>query len=536
MAEQRKSNYLRGAAILAATVAVTKIIGMIYKIPLYNLLGSEGTGHFQMTYNVYNLILTLTTAGVPVAISRLIAAAAATGKRQQVKRYFSVGLVSFGVLGLVGMLVMLIFPQQLANMIGDPEIVNGLRVLAPSVFFSCLISVYRGYAQGHENMVPTAISQILEVVSKLVFGIIAVWYLSTLGKDSATLAAAGIVGVTIGLGLAVPVLMYYKVRLDRKSAAPSAMLDVPKSRSDTFRDILRITIPIMLSSSILNIITLVDAKLVVERLQSAVVGYDHATAMSLYGVYSQGLTLFNVPSAFIVPITVSVVPAISAAIARRRSGEAKSVIESSLKITNLIAMPAAVGLCVLSEPIYKVLYNEGQDIGPGLLAVLGIAAFFVCMQLMSASVLQATGNEKLALLSIPVGGIVKIGVNWILVGIPSINIAGAPVGTLAAYMVMSLMNLIFIRIRVPERPSYIKIFTRPIICTAVMGAAAWSIYSLLWKFLAGGRIMMVLCLGIAVIAAVVIYGILIVATGAITREDMKLMPKGEKIANILKIK
>ncbi|MGE4483860.1 MAG: oligosaccharide flippase family protein [Oscillospiraceae bacterium] len=539
MEEQKRSNYLRGAALLAATVAVTKVIGAIYKIPLYNLLGDEGTTHFQVTYVIYNLLLTISTAGVPVALSRLISEALATGRHRQAKQYFSVGLSAFIIVGFVGMAVMLLVPQKLASLMGDPEIINGIRALAPAVLFACTISVYRGYAQGHSNMIPTAISQIMEVLCKLVFGITIAWYLSKAGYGLATVSAGAIVGVTIGLGLAVPVLVFYKRKMDKSLPASGGRLDRLDSKGATLAQILRIGIPITLSSSVLNIITLIDTKLVLLRLQTGA-GFSFQDAKILYGVYSKGLTLFNIPSAFIVPVTVSVVPAIAAAIARKRSYEAKDIMESSLKLTNLLALPAGVGLCVLSYPIFNVLYPGSNENGPMLLAMLGIASFFVCTQLMTNAILQASGYEKLALLTLPFGGIIKIAVNWFLVGTPGINITGAPVGTLVCYLFMTVMNISFIMWKIKDRPNFLKITVRPVICTAVMGVAAASIYGIIFKVcppsFTGSRLGLLAALLASILAGVVIYGILIIALRAVTRADMKLIPKGERLADLLHIR
>jgi len=535
---EKKTNYLRGAALLAATVAITKVIGAIYKIPLYNLLGDEGTAHFQVTYTIYNLLLTLSTAGIPVALSRLIAAALATNRPLQVKRYFSVGLSAFVVIGGVCMAIMLLLPQQLADLMGDPDVAMGVRALAPAVLFACAISVYRGYAQGHANMMPTAISQIMEVSCKLVFGIAIAWLLSAAGHDKATISAGAIIGVTIGLALAVPILMFYKVRMDRKKSAPTGAPDVPMSRRATLAQIMKIGIPIMLGSSIMNIITLIDTKLVLLRLESGA-GLLHDAAITLYGVYSKGLTMFALPSAFIVPVTVSVVPAISAALARRQGAEAREVMESSLKLTNLLAMPAAVGLSVLSAPVFQLLFPDSDPHGPSLLAVLAIASFFVCSQLITNAILQASGHERLALLSLPIGGVIKIAVNWFLVGTPTWNIMGAPVGTLACYVCITALNVLFILWKVPEPPNFLKISLRPAVCTACMGAAAWGVYGLAARFagnLLHGRFGQLLILVGVIVLAVLIYAVLAILLRAVTREDMKLVPKGEKIAKILKIK
>lgn len=534
MAETKKASYLKGAAVLAATVAITKIIGMIYKIPLYNMLGDEGTTHFQVTYTIYNLLLTISTAGIPVAMSRLISAAEATGRRQQVKRYHSVAVVTFGVIGFVSMCIMLIFPQQLANMMGDPEIKLGVMLMAPAVFFACIDAVYRGYSQGYSNMIPTAISQILEVLCKLIFGLTIAWILMKHGQSSPTVAAGAIVGVTIGLGFAVPSLMIYKRGMDKR-LPPVAVRDTPYSRKSTLGQILSVGIPITLSSSILNIIALIDTKLVLLRLQTGA-GFSYETTKVLYGVYSKALTLFNVPSAFIVPITVSVVPAISAAIAQKNNREARLVMESSIKVTNLLAMPAGIGLCVLSYPIFQVLYPNSNENGPALLAILGISSFFICSQLITNAILQASGHEKLALVTLPVCGIIKVISDWILVGSKDINILGAPVSTMICYGLITLLNVIFIIVRIKDHPKFGKIIFKPLLCSVIMGAAAYSMYGIISKALPSGRMGLMISLLMAIVIGIVVYVILVVATRTLTKEDMKLVPKGEKIAKILHIK
>lgn len=538
LAEAKKQNYLKGAAILTATVAITKIIGFIYKIPLYNLLGDEGTAHFQVTYSIYNLLLTISTAGVPVALSRLISAARATGRPLQAKRYYSVAMGAFGFIGILGMLAMMLFAQQMANFMGDGEVATAVRALSPAVFFACLVSVLRGYSQGHNDMMPTAISQIMEVLCKLIFGLAIAWYLARRGYSSAIVAAGAIVGVTIGLGLSVPIMAVYKRKIAARNVT-NVEMDVPQSRKSTLWEIIKVGVPITLGSSILNIITLIDTKLVLQRLQSGA-GLSYGDAKVLYGVYSKGLTLFNMPSAFITPIAVSVIPVISAAIARKQRGEAKATIESCMKLTNLIALPAAVGLCVLSKPIFELLYPNSNENGPTLLAMLGIATYFVCTYVITNAVLQASGHERLALMALPIGGIVKIIINWILVGTPSINILGAPIGTIVCYVLITVLNVVFMSAKLPEKPNIASITIRPVICTAIMGAGAYGVYGLMRKFiytaLGGGRIALIICLGAAILIAVIIYAVLIIALRAVTKDDVLLLPKGEKIASMLKIK
>ena len=532
MAEAKKSNYLKGAAILAATVAITKVIGFFYKIPLYNILGDEGTTHFQFTYTIYSLLLTFSTAGVPVAMSRLIAEAIATNRFNQIRRYYKVSLIAFAAIGLLGMLAMLVFAQQLANFMGDYEIAGGVRVLAPAVLFACLVCIYRGYSQGHGNMLPTAISQVLEVVCKLVFGLCIAWYFAKAGHNSADVSAGAIVGVTIGLGLAVQILAGEKRRSDRKNYGGRRFVDKPDSISDTFKEIMKISIPITLGSAVLNIITMIDNKLVLERLQTGA-GFSYAEAKVLTGVYSKALTLFNMPSALITPIAVSIVPFVSAAVAKRSFGEARRLTESAIKVTNLLALPMGAGLTVLAYPIFQVLYPGSNENGPALLAMLGIASFFVCTYLVTNSILQARGYEKLALLALPIGGVIKIIVNWFLVGAESVNILGAPLGTLICYVAITILNVVFILVKAKDKPDMAATAARPLICTVIMGATAWAVYGLLSRVLGTRWSMMAVAMCVAILVAVVVYVVLIVALQAVTREDMQLVPKGEKIAKIL---
>ena len=214
--------------------------------------------------------------------------------------------------------------------------------------------------------------------------------------------------------------------------------------------------------------------------------------------------------------------------------------ESSMKLTNLLAMPAAVGLAVLAEPIFHVLFPGSNENGPMLLAMLGVASYFVCTYLITNGILQASGFEKLALLALPVGGAVKICVNYVLVGTPAVNIAGAPIGTLCCYILITVLNIVFMTVKLPERPNYLKITLRPLLCALLMGAVAWAVEGLGEKFLlpvlGGGRLGSVVCLGLAILAALVVYAVLIVCLRAVTKDDILLLPKGQKIAKLLKLR
>lgn len=534
MAEQKKQSFVQGAAMLTAAVIIVKIIGALYKIPLGNILGDEGMGYFGAAYNIYSLLLTISTAGLPLALSRMVSEANAVGHKNQVKRTFTVARMAFFVFGLAATLLMMFFPKTLADAIDSAEAAESIFVLGPSVLLCCLMSAYRGYTQGLSDMVPTSVSQVIEVLGKLIFGLSLAWLL--VDKGLPTAAAGAIAGVTIGSFAALVYIVAYKRRRARHSAAPLAVPDVPESRGKILAKLLKIGIPVTIGSAVLNIIALIDTKLILNRLQFGA-GFSYEEANVLYGVYFKVQTLFNLPSAFIVPLTVSAIPAISTYIARKQFGEASQVTGAAVKLCALLGMPMAMGMSVLAEPIMEVIYPGSNEQGAVLLAILGIASFFVCLTMMTNALLQAYGYERVPVWTMPIGGAVKIILNWVLIGNASIGVRGAAISSIACYVVISVINIAVICLRVPKRPSFAKAFIRPMVSTFVMGASACVVYGGL-NVIAGtdSRMNQVFILGASIIAACVVYAVMIILIRAVNKEELELVPKGDKIAKLLRIK
>ena len=546
--ESKKPNFLKGAAILAATGVFVKIVGAIYQIPILNVLGDEGAGYFHVTYNVYALILAISTAGVPVALSRLVSSAAARGNTALIKRYYNVAMPAFIVIGFVVMSVMLIFANKFAELMNSSLAATGIRVLAPAVFFVCLISVYRGYAQGFQDMIPTAASQIIEVTSKAVFGIAVAFYLSGSGYASQYVSAGAITGVTIGLGLSIPVMMWYKARIDKKklinNTGEEGQEELPGKKQALLR-FLKVSITISLSASFMSIMGVIDTAVVSSRLQSALM-LTEAEAMAQLGIYRKGVSIYNLPPSLIVPLAVSMIPAIAAAIARKNNDESNIITQSSVKLTNLFAMPACAGIMVLAEPILKALYYDSRQSPETvvtmttILVILGAASYFVCLQHLTIAVLQANGYERVALMTFPIGAIVRVALSFILVANPDIGIIGSPIATLACFLVIVILNIVFITVKVKERLNILSGFVKPLICASIMAAVAYFTYKgAFWLgsgFLGTGRTAVVIYLAAAILIGVIVYGVLIVVTQAITKEDLTYIPKGERVAKLLGIR
>lgn len=541
---QKQNSFFGGAAILAAGILIVKLIGMFYKIPLINIIGEAGAADFNNAYNIYAVLLTVSTAGLPVAVSKLVSEANALDRRNQVRRTFRLALVLFLALGLVSFLVMFFRADALAGMMNDSKAAAGIRALAPAVVCVGCLAALRGYSQGHSNMAPTSVSQIIEALCKLVVGLGLAFWLVKQGKDPDVAAAGAITGVTVGtvVALAYMVLDFLLSR-GREDIRGT---DRPDSAGSILANILKIAVPITLSSSMVGIVTVIDSSLVQGQLQSALDLTEQASR-TLYGNYSGALNIYNLPTSLMAAITASVIPAVSAALARRDRRGAARITGSALRITALLSFPMGVGLFVLGTPIIRLLFPKlNVAVAGPLLSTLGIATPFVCMVLVCNSVLQAHGFINLPVIVMVLGGIVKIVNNYNLVG--AIGIAGAPVGNILCFGLALVLDLVVITRVIPNRPRLLPIFAKPAVASAVMGGAAWAVYGLLSRILsseqvnqAGQTVRAVSRMGnaagifLAIAVAGVVYLVLVIALRAISRDDLTLMPKGDKLARLLRL-
>ena len=549
MAKTKGQNYMHGAAILGIGVIIMKILGFIYKIPLGNILGDEGYSMFISAYSVYNIFFTLATAGLPVALSRLVAEADANGRIRQEDKLFRVALAAFTVMGTVFALIMFCFPNWLAAVyLENPDAAPSIRAMAPAILLVCMVSAYRGYCQGNGNMLPTTVDEVLEVLFKVISGLILSVLVLKIYEGQANAlpmgSAGAIFGVSIGSTVSLLYMVIYKKRNYNLLAQPYTAgvkdpNDVPEdddnvsSAMEIVKQLLSIGIPIAFGACIMALLNSVDSKLCMNRLQAAA-GFNYQQAKVLYGVYGKAQTLFNLPAAFITPLTISIVPAISAALAKGNKNDAAAITEDSMRISSFVSIPMGVGLCVMSTPIMNVLYPGSHHAGPGLLSIMGIASFFVCIVLMENAILVSSGREKLTMITLISGSVLKIVINWFLVAQPDINIYGAPVGTLVSYFYMAALNYVFMCRTLDKRPRLLRIFSGSVAASVLMGLSAWAVYGLGSRFIGvDSWFKMALCMLLGVGCAVVVYFISAICLKAVTREDMKLIPGGEKLAKIL---
>lgn len=556
----QKSTFFGGAAVLAAGIAIVKLIGALYKIPIANILGDEGNGHFSNAYVIYNLLLMVSTAGLPIALSKTISEASTLGKRNQVNRIFRVSLVTFLILGVISFLVMFTYAAPLAKWQGDALAVNAVRALAPACFFVCIISAYRGYAQGHSDMVPTSVSQIIEALGKLIIGVALAWYFMSITAGTEVAAAGAIFGVTAGAGIALIFLILDHHR--RRGLISQESSDVPDSSGAILKRLLVIAVPITIGASVVPVTTWLDTFQVQNILRGVMSAEaaEYYKSMNLvdpvvaaYGAYQKAINVFNLPSSFMVALTACIIPAMSACWMKRDQVGAGRIAESSLRVGVLLALPAGIGLTVLAAPIMRLLYlDTDHAVADPCMAVLGVASIFVCLMFICNSILQASGFFNLPIIIMTIGCVAKLAVNNFLVRREDFGIVGAPVGTLVCYGLVAILELIVIKRVMPRPPSYTRIFVKPLLASLIMGVGTWASFGLFSKVLLGidrfraasevGEALSLTGLGNAVATmgaigvAVILYGVLIVALRAISKEDLLLMPKGEKIAHILRLK
>lgn len=556
---EKKSTFFGGAAILAVSAILVKVIGAIYRIPLGNILPNDVMADYNSAYNIYNVFMTISTVGLPVALSKTISEANTLGRYNQVRKIFRVAFYAFLLIGLVGFFCMTVLAAPLSELVlSNPKAVYCVLALSPSVLCVCVVSAFRGYFQGHFNMIPTGVSQVIEAFFKLVIGLALAAYLVYIAAKPEFGSVGAIIGISIGsiVALLYILMKYMRTRREDRTVAD----DRPDTSGKILGSLLKLAIPITLSSAASSLITLIDNKLVMSQLRSVYHTVDGLSvdaaldaARDLYGIYAKTMSIYNLPFSMMVPLTACIIPAVSACLSKNDRLGARNISESAVRVGLLVALPMGMGLFALGGPIMSLLFPalDPAVAGP-LLSTLGLASVFVALQLLCNSILQANGLVNLPILAVVIGGVVKLIVNYVLVGNPAIRINGAPVGTLCCFVVVALLEIFFIHRAIPSAPRFTRTFARPLAAAVVMAGAAWGSHGLLdkivrgmdmfWKVseetgemyfsYMGSALSTVGAIGIAV----VVYLVLVLALRAISKEDLALMPKGDKIAKILRIR
>ena len=588
--QRKKQSLLNGALILVVSTVIVKLVSIFYKIPITNILGPVGRSYYNSAYAIFIPVYSIALAGLPTAISRMVSHHMALGEYRHVRQTLRVAKKIFLFTGTIGTILLIALAYPYATTAKNPEAFRSILVLAPSVFFCCVMSTYRGYYNGLRNMTPTAFSEVIEAVAKLVIGVIiseevvafglsqfrnggVVFGVACASESEAMsaiypYAAAGAIGgVTLGTVLAFLYLaIRYRIRGDGITPSELAASPEPLHQKAMARQLIAIALPIVASTIIFNITNLIDSWTIQNRLRTItetdldVLKTMYASAISaggildeniadyLYGAYEIASDFRNLLPSVTITFGISAIPVLSEAWTLQDHKLIKSSVESVIRIAMMISLPIGLLMGILSKPILTMFYCKDPstmsavDISALVMGIYCGTAFIFSITQPLTNMLQAIGRTDVPLLSLGVGAIFKVGLNYILIGIPELNIYGAIIGTLACYLVVMIIDLIFLVRSGKITINLNSVFLKPLFCSALCGLTAWSVYGISSAFLDGIPALaddtqyfsyVTVSLVIAVFADMIVYLVSMLCTRSLVREDVKMLPKGEKIAKIL---
>ena len=587
MAEERSNSksqsLLSGAFVLVIATVIVKVIGALFKIPLSMLIGEVGRGYFSTAYEIYTPLYSISMAGLPIAVSRLVAKERSIGHFRDVRMIRLVARRLFLLMGALGTIILLLIAYPYTKyIVGYVENIYCVLAIAPSIFFCCCMSTYRGYYEGMQNMVPTAVSEVIEVVGKLIVGLGASYAfiksqlskfntgrpifgeIRTSKEDALAViypyaAAVAVLGVTSGtiLGLLYLIIRH---RVIGDGITKSQLISSPKpiSGNKLAKVIIMTALPIAASSLVTNITNLIDAATIQNRLKYAVekapeVIYalygeefaemkiaDSQIVKYIYGIYNEVLDFKNLVPTITMTLGISAIPVLSAAWANNQRHEIKLAVESVIRVTMLLSLPIGFGLTAVSYSLLDMFYPSATaSIGMPILAVYGCTMFIFAVSSPITSMLQGLGRTDIPLKALTVGAVIKIVLNYVLIGDPNINIQGAPIASIVCYLVVTMINLYYIIKLTGVRINLVSVFIKPCICSAISASVAFLTNLVFGKFLGSfgdpdavfnGNTVALL---ISVVAAVIAYIITILLFKGISKDDLLMIPKGEKLAETL---
>ena len=523
--------FFSGVIILTVANILVKSVGLISKIVLNTIVGSEGAGYYSSAYEIYAFLYVISTSGLPVAISILVSKCRARGKLREAKKILNVSLLVFFVIGLVLASLMIAFSGNLADIISAPETKICIMAVAPTILFVCISSCLRGYFQGYQQMQPTGVSQFIEALSKVLIGVGFALYAKAQGYDDYTVAAFTILGVTLGVFFGMVYLFIRRLIFKEKEyylEVPPVKDEKISKSSSILREIAFIAIPITLSSAVLSLTTIIDTFMVQGRLLEF--GLNEELVRIYYGDYTTlVISMVNLPTILIYPIANALVPLISSVVANKREDRSTSMRALSMRVINMISIPCAIGLSIFSKPILDLLMftQASVDRASLWLSIGAISVIFLGVIAATNTFLNTAGKQALPIVSMVAGAVVKLICNYFLIG--SYGIIGAPISTLLCYVTAACLNMFFVYKHVGKLPNLSQSFGIPLICArAAIGIPA-VIYIFGIKYI-GGKILTVAC----IMLSVFLYLLLIFKTRAVTKDELLLLPNGKKIVKILK--
>ena len=534
------------AGILAMASMIVRVIGLLYRAPLTAIIGDEGNGYYGTAYNIYTIILMVSSYSMPSAISKLMAQKLAVGEYRNANRVFRCAL-TYGVLvGLVGSGLLFFGARFLV-----PDVaVCVLQVFAPTVFLFGILGSMRGYFQARGSMVQTSVSQILEQLANAVVSIAAAWLLmqTAVGADPTRRAQLGAMGSALGTGAGVLIALLFMVFCFRRSkeGRKAEILSDATGKEEKYRIFLRDTIlvitPFMLSGVIMNLTTSLNQTIYM-RMLIDLKGAGETATTTLYGIFSnKAVVISNIPISIATAVSSAIIPGISAAYARRDETGARRQVGNAIRITSIVAIPSAVGLAVLARPITMLMFPqmESLELASSLLSLLAVTVIFYSISTITNAALQSIGRMNLPLISAGIALVVQTVVLVLLLRFTDLDVRALVLVSILYSVMIFAVNQYYLRRFLGIRQDVRRDYLQPLVCAALMGAAAKAVYYLVSmaaepveNLPKGFYFRNLAATAAALLAAVLVYGYTMVRSGTIRRKDLLSMPKGQLLVRLM---
>ncbi len=524
-----KQKLLHGVAVLMPATAIAKVVGLCYKIPLIAIVGISGMAYFLAAYHLYSAVFVLVATGLPTALSLSVARYAAAGETKAAQRALWVSVTLLCIVGLCGSAALLFFAPQLAQRIAMADAAAAIVAVAPALLLSAFTGAVKGYFQGLHRMLPTAVSEVIEALGKLGFGLCFALLAKGRGASAPVVAAYAVCGITAGLALAATVLaVWLCLHLWRTPRAGNA--PVPPRRT-LFLELWHVATPITVNALVMSLGTLADTALISRRLQAA--GFAPLAANALYSCYGNlALPLYNLVPTLLTPVALALMPTLGAALARGDLRAGQNALATALRLTALLAIPSALGLALLAQPLLTLIYGtqEGVTTAATLLSLLALSVLPLALLTLLGAALQAAGHAALPVWAMAVGLPVKLGVEWLLLALPQVHVYGAPISTLCCNLTVLIIEAVALARHLPFRPIAPRDLFLPF--GAALPAVGAGVGAYVWLSAVAPEARWIVLPPLALTVAVFLPFAL--RLGALTGEDLDALPGGRLLCALLR--
>lgn len=529
-----KGGFVMQAGILALAGIIVRIIGLLYKSPLNSIIGDLGAGYYSTAYNVYTIILLISSYSIPSAIAKVISQKLALSQYKNAQKLFYGALIYVVVVGGLASILTYIFAPILAK--GQAAVV--LKVFVPTIFFSGLLGVLRGYFQARKNMVPTSISQILEQIANAVVSLLAAYlFMEFLAKaDETSQAVFGAMGSALGTGIGVLIgliymlLVYLRNQKEFKTDIAADKTEKVDSYKTVFQTIFCIVTPFLLSTFIYNCSTVINMTLY-QNIMMNVKGLTETVTITMYGIFAyKAVTVANIPIAMSSAMSSAMLPNVATSFVKGELDKTRRQVDKALNVTMLIAIPSAVGLLVLAKPVMQLLFNQPESLtlASKLLMAIAITVVFYCVSTVTNAVLQGIGKVNIPVIHAAVALLLQVVVLVVLLMFTDLDLYALAIAMIVYSLTMCVLNQIAVRKYLDYKIQVKKTFVMPSVAAVFMGVTAFFVYYGVHYVAKSNLIALI----VAVIAAVLVYFALVIKCKVITEAELESFPKGNLIKKI----